>query len=922
MLKIMALVSRSILTLLPAAAPLCATVPIPVAFEENRGQADDPVRFLAHGSGSVLQLSSREAVLSLANPQAASSNLLRMRWLGGNAAPVLAGSGRQPGITNYLLGKDPRKWQTDIPRYATVTYQGVYRGIDLTFHGAGGRLEYDFVVAPGIDPSVIQLSFSGADTIRSDEAGGLIFRLGDIEVRHRSLVIYQHIDGMRKPVAGRFVLKPGGRVSFQIARHDRRCPLVIDPVLEYSTYVGGSGNEGANAIAVDAAGNVYIAGGSTSYNMLSTGGSGDPPGNAFVAKLNSAGTTVLYMTYFGGSAGEMAWGLAVDAAGNAYVTGSTFSADFPVTSGAAQPAKGDSIERDAFVVKLDPTGSRLLYSTYLGGDEKDVGFNIAVDANGNAYVSGLTVSNDFPKTPGALGANRDRGFFLSKLDATGSHLTYSGILCPYGADFGVGGMAVDPAGNVYVTGSVEGSDVNNYPTTAGAFQTTPPADLSAYVMKVDSSGTGLVYSTFLGGQNGAVGEGIAVDPAGNAVVMGLAMPPPGSTQYTWFVTKMNSTGTALIFSSEYGGAQDWPQKVALDASGNVYVAGWTQSTAFPVTPDALQPRSGGGKDLFLMRIGADGSAAKYATYLGGSQDESLCVLALDPAGNAYLAGSTLSADFPTTAGALQGTYGGASTAHVTNYDGLGDVFVAKIATGESALPQVSIISGASFTRVSALAPGSLASAFGVELSGGTEQALTLPLPTVLSDATVKLTDSSGTEQRASLFFVSPGQINLLIPEGMADGPATLSTFRGDQLSASGTFQIQSVAPGLFSANSNGSGVAAAIAVRVMPDHSQQLEPIYHCSSGVCIADPIDLGPESEQVALELYGTGFRHFSALPQVTVGTQNATVLGAAAQSQYPGLDQVNIWIPRSLIGAGEVNVILWVDGRMSNTVTINVQ
>ena len=730
-------------------------------------------------------------------------------------------------------------------------------------------------------------------------------------------------------------MKSGGRAGFQVARHNLRYPLVIDPVLSYATYLGGWGSEGAKAIAVDAAGNVYVAGGSTSSNILSTGGTGDSQGNAFVAKLNSAGTAVLYATYFGGSDGELAWALAVDGAGNAYVTGSTFSTDFPVTSGAVQTAIGDPIERDAFVVKLDPTGTRLLYSTYLGGQNKDVGFNIAVDSAGNAYVSGLTVSNDFPRTPGALGPNRDRGFFLSKINAAGNQLIYSGILCPYDSDFGVGGMAVDPAGNVYVTGAVEGSDTSDFPTTANAFQSTPPGDRTAYLMKVNSSGTDLVYSTFLGGTDGTVGFGIAVDLGGNAVVTGLTAPAgfpttpsayhAGSAGFMPFVTKMNATGTGLIYSSVFGGtAQDYPQKVTLDASGNAYVGGWTQSHDFPVTPDALQPGLAGGIDVFLAELSADGSALNYATYLGGSQDESFGALAVDSAGNVYLAGSTLSPDFPIVPGALQATYAGAANGHAVNYDGLGDTFVVKIGAGGPALPQVSTISAASFTLVSAFAPESIASAFGVGLAGGVEEATTLPLPTSLSDTTVTLKDSAGVEYPAPLFFVSPQQINYLIPENAAAGPATVSVLRSDQVVATGTLQIQSVAPGLFSANANGKGVAAAIAIRVKADGSQQPEAIFHCGSapGTCVADPIDLGPESDQVVLELYGTGLRGFQAVPEVLFGTQPANVLGAAAQSQYAGLDQVNVVIPRALIGVGEVNVVLTVDGRTSNAVTVNIK
>ena len=810
--------------------------------------------------------------------------------------------------------------------------------MDLTFRGAGAQLEYDFAVAPGIDPSVIQLAFAGADSVRTDPTGGLILRLGEIEVRQPCPSVYQESAGMRTPVQGRFIVKRGGRVTFQIARRDRTQALLIDPVLSYATYLGGSGSEGGTAVAVDTSGNVYVAGGSTSrFDMISTSGWGDSAGDAFVAKLNPAGTTVLYTTHFGGSSLEFAWALAVDSAGNAYVTGSTFSTDFPVTSGAAQPAIGGSNERDAFVVKLDPTGSTLLYATYLGGRYEDVGFNVAVDSAGNTYVSGLTVSNDFPRTPGALGASRDRGFFLAKINPTGTQLLYSGIVCPYDSDFGVGGMAVDSTGSVYLAGTISGDDASSFPITSNAFQTTKAGTHSAYVLKVNSEGSDLSYSTFLGSPGDTIGYAIALDTSGNAVVTGITspagfpttpgvyhnLPNSGVPQYVPFVTKVNSAGSGLIFSAVFGGSKgDYPQKITLDSSGNVYVGGWTQSTDFPVTPDSLQPKAGGGNDVFLAKLSADFSALQYSTYLGGSLDETFGALTVDQVGNVYLTGSTLSPDFPTTPGTLQNTYAGASTDYQVNYAGLGDVFVVKIAAAPSGLPQVSSISAASLTRVSALAPASIASGFGVGLAAQTEQATVLPLPTSLAGTTVKLHDSSGADYEAPLFFVSAQQINYLIPTGVATGPATLSVLHGDQVAASGTLQIQPVAPGLFSANSSGTGVAAALAVLVKADHSQLPVPVFHCSPASCVADPIDLGSESDQVVLELFGTGLRGFRALPTAVIGLQAATVLGAAAQSQYAGLDQVNVLIPRTLAGSGEVSLAVTVDGHVSNLVTINIK
>src|SRR6266850_808926 len=396
---------------------------LPLHFEANLGQTNEDVRFLARGPGYSVYLTAGEAVVVLAKPNAdakrdahatrerlgtqtrATPIVVRMSLVGAATKPLVSGLDELPGKANYFIGKDPAKWRANVPTYAKVRYQEVYPGIDLVYYGNQRRLEYDFLVAPGADPNGIVIGFQGAERLEIDAQGELVLHVAGGVIRQRVPVIYQEIDGVRTKIEGRYVLKDKHRVGFQVAAYDLARPLVIDPVLVYSTYLGGSGSEQALGIAVDAAGAAYVTGFTTSADFTlgctapctvldaTLGGGRD----AFVTKLDPTGSALLYSTYLGGSGSDQGSGIAVDAAGAAYVTGFTSSADF--TAGCTAPCtvldptlSGGS---DAFVTKLDPTGSALLYSTYLGGSADDAGLGIAVDAAGAAYVTGVTQSTDF-----------------------------------------------------------------------------------------------------------------------------------------------------------------------------------------------------------------------------------------------------------------------------------------------------------------------------------------------------------------------------------------------------------------------------------------------------------------------------------------------------------------------------------------------
>ena len=696
---------------------------LPLHFEANQGQTHKDVRFLSRGAGYSLYLTASEAVLVLSKPDAKAqgkSVALRMSLVGAARKPPVSGREEQPGKANYFIGKDPAKWRTNVPTYAKVHYRDVYPGIDLLYYGNQRQLEYDFVVAPGMDPKKIVLAFKGADKVEIDSQGELVLHAASGDIRQHKPVIYQNIDGVRREIAGGYVRKGANRVGFQMAAYDRSRPLIIDPVvLSYSTYLGGSDIDVGTGIAVDAGGNAYVTGCTNSVDFPKSPGAFQPrPGSpvppsqgstgplcpdAFVTKLNPQGTAVIYSTYLGALESDQGFGIAVDADGNAYVTGATLSPNFPTTLGAFQMARTGSTFYDAFVTKLDPTGSALVYSTYLGGTDDDVASRIAVDAAGNAYVTGYTFSIDFPTTAGAfqrqlgsaspsvpiLQARRDA--FVTKLNSTGSALVYSTYLGGSQEDSS-SGIAVDAAGNAYLTGVTACADTsrppynceNNFPTTAGAFQPAFGGASDAFVTKLNPTGSALVYSTYLGGVAFDWGFGIAVDADGNAYVTGStyidfpttlgAFQPvlPDRNGGAAFVTKLDPTGSALVYSTYLGGGggDAGGRGIAVDATGNAYVMGWTTSPNFPTTLGAFQPTLGGGDDVFMTKLNPTGSALAYSTYLGGSGWDLFAEtsMAVDANGSVYITGETNSTNFPTTAGAFQMTHGG----------GNWDAFVAKI----------------------------------------------------------------------------------------------------------------------------------------------------------------------------------------------------------------------------------------------------
>src|SRR3990167_2290491 len=673
---------------------------LPLSFELNQGQTDEQVKFLSRGRGYSLFLTSTEAVLVLRQGTRRSSDLLReadedttgdrnkrlqtvvrMKLEGANPAPKAVGLDELPGKSNYFIGNDPKRWQRDVSNYARVKYSSVYPGIDLVYYGNQRQLEYDFVVAPGADPKRIKLAFEGVEKLALDSEGNLVLTTPQSNIVQYKPVIYQHLDGARKPVDGRYVLLAKHRVGFQLAGYDTTQPLIIDPVLAYSTYLGGNGNDVGNAIAVDSAGNAYVTGSTSSTNFPGASGSLIQPTwlgsvDVFVTKLNAAGSALVYSTYLGGSGGDTGYAIAVDSAGNAYVTGAT---DSPTVAGPGNipfPTVGAfqasyHLGGDAFITKLNAAGSALVYSTYLGGSGAERGYGIAVDSSFNAYVTGHTNSvqgivpspTDFPTAAPFQAQNGSLGnydAFVTKINAAGSALVYSTYLGGNASEYSLdgGAIAVDSDGNAYVGGTTAST---NFPgVSPSSIQPTIGGRSDGFVVKFNAAGSALLYSTYLGGTTDDAVNGIAIDAARNAYVVGYTDSPnfptasplqasrngPGNDA---FVSKLNAAGSALVYSTYLGGtgAGDIAYAVAVDAGGNAYVSGSTNSSNFP-TVEPIQAVNAGGGDAFISKLNAAGSALVYSTYLGGSTgDEHGYGIALDTAGNAYVTGQTNSTDFPT-----------------------------------------------------------------------------------------------------------------------------------------------------------------------------------------------------------------------------------------------------------------------------------
>jgi Beta-propeller repeat len=654
---------------------------LPLSFEANQGQSARRVRFTSRGNGYSLFLTGIEAVLALSKENAdesavpralLKSDVIRMQLAGENPGLTVAGEERLPGTANYFIGNDATKWHSSVPTYAKVRYSEVYPGVDLVYYWNQRQLEYDLVVAPGADPNEVKLHFVGAKlSLNAD--GDLMVAGENGEIAFHKPVVYQVKSGetTREPIDGRFALLADNTVGFSLGTYDRGRVLVIDPTLAYSTYLGGSG--------------------------------------------------------LGAYEGDSGAGIAVDSMGNTYVTGTAYSTDFPVTDGAFQTMNNAAANGNpqAFITKLNASGTALLYSTYLGGDKYDYAYGIAVDDQGSAYVTGSAASADFPTTKGAFqtkngakGKNGGNGF-VTKLSADGSELIYSTFLGGTGDGKGDGdtgaGIALGARGVAYITGSAYSPD---FPVSEGAFQTVNNGKENAFVTELSADGTALGYSTYLGGNKFDAGAGIAVDRSGSAYVTGTALsgdfPTTAGAFQTKnaaknknggnaFVTKLNLKGTALLYSTFLGGSGDTLGdgdagfSIALDACGSAYVTGPAFSSDFPVTKGAFQTAKddpAGTANAFVAKLSSNGSTLNYSTYLGGDGGVAGIgdygySIAVSPAGIAYVTGFTQSSNFPVTKDAYQPT----NKAPNTEDDTGSNVFLTKLNSEGTALRYSTYLGG-------------------------------------------------------------------------------------------------------------------------------------------------------------------------------------------------------------------------------------
>jgi hypothetical protein len=674
--------ARAPSTALPAGAKRRAAgayAKLPLAFIPNAGQIDDPVRYYAQGPGYTFYFTDRKVVLAL--QMGHRGEALDLRFVGVNPDAHLKAADRANGKVNYFTASEHH---TDLPTFARLVYRNLWPGIDMVFGGKSGKLNYEFRVRPGAEVSDIRLGYAGAKGVSLGAGGALRIDTPLGTLKDAPPQSLQRIDGRRVRVDSRYALA-GQSYGFSVGRHDRHQPLVIDPSLAYSTYLGGSNDDLGISVAVDSAGAAYLTGQTQSTDFPTTAGAFDTTANgggeAFITKLDPAGSGLAYSTYLGGPGFDRGLDIAVDSAGAAYVTGSTNSTDLPTTAGAIDASANGNT--DAFVTKLDPAGSGLGYSTYLGGSSFDEGLSIAVDSAGAAYLTGRTSSTDFPTTAGAFdtSANGELDGFVTKVDPAGSSFAYSTYLGGSGPDVG-NGIAVDPAGAAYLTGQTQSTD---FPTTAGAFDTAENGGGEAFITKLDPAGSGLAYSTYLGGSGPDLGNGIAVDSAGAAYVTGStnstdfptstgAFDTSANGDLDGFVTKVDPAGSSLAYSTYLGGSSfDLGADIAVDSAGAAYVIGGTFSTNFPTTAGSFDSTFNGIVDLFIAKLNPAGSALSDSTYLGGSSIDLGAEIAVDSTGAAYVTGSTLSGDFPTTAGAFD-----------TSGNGAQDGFVTKLTLGPGA----------------------------------------------------------------------------------------------------------------------------------------------------------------------------------------------------------------------------------------------
>jgi hypothetical protein len=666
---------------------------LPLAFEP----APEAGRFVAHPARARVEVGcdAIEVAFGAREPR------LRIELAGASPHARPAASDPQPGRVHYLVGRDASKWRRGLPLHGRITCAGIHPGLDLAVYGREGRIEFDVIAAPGADLGAFAIEIEGATEQTLGPDGGLALRAGTRELVLRRPVAYQETEGVRRPVESRFVARGPGRYGFGVGAHDAAAALVIDPVLELSSYAGGSRLDTARAVAVDEDGNVLVAGMTESNDFFPVEQTPDPfqpeygganddfvRGDAFVMKLAPGGASLLWATYLGGKDPDGANAVAVGPGGDVFVAGSTGSKDFPVTPGAFQPERAKNAY-DAFVARLGPDGDALVYSTLLGGKDGDSAAALAVDAAGHATVAGNTFSKDFPLTAGVFQTERwgRQDAFVARLAPGGDTLLWSTFLGGEEFDF-VTGVALTSDGGVVVAG---GTSSNQFPTTAGALQPKYASDGDAFASKLSSDGARLAWSTFFGGKNGNPlayddASGVALDAYENVYVAGqtLSRDLPvtadafdvecgrndNCTNLDAYAAKLSADGCAVVYATYLGeGNLDAARDLDVDARGHALVTGYSFDADFPVTPDAFQSVKDGGSDAFLTELGPQGRDLVYSTFLGSNDPDAGNGVAVSGAPRTHVVGSASANDFPIVGSAFQTDYGTSTDGFVAVFGG-------------------------------------------------------------------------------------------------------------------------------------------------------------------------------------------------------------------------------------------------------------
>ena len=680
----------------PSPARLIDTrVRVPLAFEPNVGQAAPEVRWISRTPDRTFLLTGNEAVMLLKAGD--DTDAIKMKVIGASSNPATEGLDKLASTSNYFIGAKADQWRTAVPHYGSVRYKNVYPGIDVVYYSSDRQLEYDFVLAPGADPGGIELAYDGADRMHVASNGDLVLEINGRSIRQLRPRVYQSVNGGRQEIAASYRISKGNRVEFAVANYDRNRELVIDPVLQYSTYLGLEGYEAGVGVATDQNGDILITGVTNSTRFPTAQKAQPNPGgdsDAYVAKFSAAGQLV-WMSYLGGFDNEIGRSIAVDPSGAAYIVGYTESDNFPLRNPTSPQFGGVS---DAFLTKISADGQQFLFSTYIGGSGYDDGFGLAVDADGNAYVTGQTVSFDFPVRgafqTGPAGGGGD--VFVTKIATSRSSVIYSTYIGGNGVDGGTG-IAIDTAGNAYVAG---GTTSSIFPVMA-PIQGTMRGVQDAFLLKLNAAGNSLIYSTFLGGAGEDNGFRVAVDTQGSAYLYGYTkstdFPVKSAFQtasgggFDVFVAKFTPAGDALVYSTYLGGNQDdfGFGNIVVDAGGTAYISGYTKSPNFP-TRNPMQGTYGGGLyDAFVARLSPQGNALLYSSYIGGSGEDEAYGLAVDRQGQVVVAGRTSSPNLPQP----MGTFVGGS--------GEFDIFISKVSADTS----VNFITSSSSSLTFAVKPG-------------------------------------------------------------------------------------------------------------------------------------------------------------------------------------------------------------------------